>query len=92
MEAAVTTRSELLIPDGWKPQSGTRVEVMPAKEGAPPPGGVWRVIDRGPSPSGWWLMPASDKARDWARRWPNAMTQGCIEVSGRLLVPPGRQT
>lgn len=87
----MTARTELLIPDGWKPRPGSRVTVLPSKDVPSPPTGLWRVLDRGPSPSGWWLMPADDKAREWAAHWPNAMTQACIDIAGRLLVPPGKQ-
>lgn len=86
----MTARAELLIPDGWRPKPGTRVSVRSSKDVPHPPGGVWRVIDRGPSPSGWWLQPADDKAREWAKHWPHQLTQGCVEMSGRLLVPPGK--
>lgn len=82
-------RAELLVPDGWKPKPGARCIVQPSKDIPSPPGGVWRVIDRAPSPNAWWLQPADDDARTWAAKWPNAMTQGCVEVAGRLLVPPG---
>ncbi len=83
------SRAELLVPEGWKPKPGARVAVLPSKEVPSPPAGLWRVLDRGPSATGWWLMPADDKARDWAAKWPNAVTQGCVEAPGCLLVPPG---
>lgn len=80
------TRAELLVPEGWKPRPGIRVQVRPSKD-EPSPLGVWRVIDR--TPGGWWLQPSDDRARGWAQHWPNAVTQGCVEVAGKLLVPPG---
>jgi hypothetical protein len=83
-------RAELLVPDGWKPKPGARVTVQPSKDMPQPPGGVWKVLDRGPSSNGWWLMPSDETAKAWAKHWPNQLTQGCIEVNGRLLVPPGR--
>jgi hypothetical protein len=81
------TRASLLVPEGWKPRPGIRVEIQATKDAPSPPLGVWRVIDR--SPAGWWLQPADDRARAWAQHWPNALTQGCVEQPGRLLVPPG---
>jgi hypothetical protein len=80
-------RAELLVPDGWRPARGNRVTVLASKDDPRPPAGVWRVVDR--APAGWWLIPHDDTAREWARRWPNQVTQGCVEVSGRRLIPPG---
>lgn len=84
------SRAELLVPEGWKPKPGARVRVLPSKDVPHPPSGVWRVIDRGPSTNGWWLMPVDQAAKDWAAHWPNAITQGCIEIAGRLLAPPAK--
>lgn len=82
------SRAELLIPDGWKPAPGMRVQILTSKDRPLPPAGTWRIIDRGPSTNGWWLMPANEPARQWASKWPNEMVQGCLEVVGRLLAPP----
>jgi hypothetical protein len=84
-------RTELLLPDGWKPTRNTRVEVLPDADEPVPPAGVWRIVDRsggGPGPH-WWAQPVDEQARAWAAGHGDRITSGCLEVKGLRCVPPG---
>lgn len=60
-----------LRPEGWAPKPGSRVVLLARKgappDEAPPPPGVWVVIDRAPEGTGyWWVMPHDGEAKTWA--------------------------
>lgn len=59
-----------LRPEGWAPQSGSRVvllpETNPPADAPEPPPGVWVVIDRAPEPRHWWAQPDDGESRAWA--------------------------
>lgn len=97
-------RGQLTLPEGWQVTRNARVQVLPLQvEGARlgvagklpdawQPLGTWRVIDRAPDTRGansWWLQPADDCAKGWARAHRADCTQGCVNVPGRLVVPAG---
>lgn len=87
------SRTDLLVPDGWRPERNARVIVLPHRDEPVPPVGVWRIIDRsagGPGPH-WWAQPHDDLARAWAERHRSRIVQGCLEVIGLRLAPPGTQ-
>jgi hypothetical protein len=85
------SRADLLVPEGWKPARGARVSVLPHVDEPVPPAGVWRIIDRSAGDPGphWWAQPHDDAARAWAQAHPSRIVQGCLEVKGLRLVPPG---
>lgn len=98
----MTTRRDLAVPAGWKPERLAQVQVLPLQvKGARPgangrrpdawrPAGVWRVLDRSPDVRGagsWWLAPVDPQARAWAARNHADVLQGHVSVPGRLLVP-----
>lgn len=85
------SRSELLVPEGWAPRRGSAVCVLPHRDEPVPPAGVWRIIDRSPTEPGpyWWAQPHDDEARRWAARHGSRIVQGCLDVKGLRLVPPG---
>lgn len=85
----MSTRAELLVPEGWAPRRGSVVGILKTKDEPAVPG-RWYLFERSPHGAGeWWAMPRDDDARAWAKRNPNAMTQGSMSVSGRRLVPFG---
>ncbi len=84
-------RAELLVPEGWAPRIGSRVTILPHRDDPVPAPGVWRVIDRAPEASSWWLTPVDDKARDWAAAHPARVVSRCLSIAGRRLVPPGHK-
>jgi hypothetical protein len=81
------TRNDYLLPDGWVPARGSRVVLIGTKDDPEPPPGVYRLIEK--APLGWWAQPTDDVARAWATEHPGAVVQGCLQVPGRRLVPPG---
>lgn len=85
------SRARLLVPEDWRPTRGTRVEVLPHRDEPVPPAGVWRIIDRSAGDPGphWWVMAVDEAAQQWAQRHPRRIVQGCLEVKGLRLVPPG---
>lgn len=87
------SRTELLVPEGWKPARGARVSVLPHTDEPVPPAGVWRIIDRSAGEPGphWWAQPVDDAARAWAAGHPARILQGCLEVKGLRCVPPGHR-
>lgn len=82
------SRAELLVPEGWAPRRGAHVSILATKD-APAIPGRWYLFER--APGGWWAQPNDDSARVWAKRNPNAVTMGCLEVAGRRLVPHGHK-
>lgn len=95
-------RRDLVIPEAWQVTRDARVQVLPLGRqqattrgiGRPPapwqPAGVWRTIDRSPDMRGtgsWWLQPVDDAARAWTAAHRADVTQGCVSVPGRLIVP-----
>lgn len=87
------SRADQLIPEGWSPGRNMRVMVQPATDEPVPPAGVWRILDRSPGGPGphWWLMPHDDAARGWLAAHLSRAVQGCTEVKGLRLAPPGTQ-
>ena len=70
-----------------RPSRGAVARVMPTEDRPNPEAGSWKLFEKGPGPGEWWAMPVDDVARAWAKRWPNAITQGCALLPGRALVP-----
>jgi hypothetical protein len=48
---------------------------------------MWKILDRAPEPTAWWLMALDDDARRYAER--NG-TSGCISRTAHGLVPVDR--
>jgi hypothetical protein len=81
------TRSSMLVPEDWNPRRGNRVSLLPTKDDPRPAPGVWFVLDR--APDGRWLQPHDEAARTWADKHAQLLTQRCLQLPGRRLVPPG---
>lgn len=52
-----------------------------------PPRGTFRLIEK--APLGWWAQPVDAPAKEWTVEHPAVVVQGCIQVPGRRLIPPG---
>lgn len=74
------SRAEKLVPEGWTPRRGYRVEFTDTKD-SPAPAGRWYVIDR--APDGWWVKPSDDAARWWLAQHPEQRVQGHLALDGR---------
>jgi hypothetical protein len=80
-----------LLPEGWAPHQGGHVRIVadpkaPA-DAAPPPAGIWWVVDRAPEAHMWWLRASDDDALAWVADHPGEVVQGCVQTSGRWLIP-----
>lgn len=85
------SRAELLVPEGWAPRIGSTVAILPHRDDPVPAPGAWRVVDRAPEPSHWWITPVDDLARSWADAHPQRVTSRCLAMPSRRLVPPGHR-
>jgi len=87
----VSGRTDLLVPEGWKPARNVRVIVLPHTDEPVPPAGVWRIVDRSAGTPGphWWAQPVDEPAQRWAQRHPGRIVSGCLEIKGLRCVPPG---
>lgn len=87
------SRTDLLVPEGWAPRRGAVVVVLPHRDEPVPPSGRWRLIDRSPGEPGphWWALPIDEAARTWAGKHPSRIVQGCLELKGLRVVPPGHK-
>jgi hypothetical protein len=47
--------------------------------------GAWRVIDKAPEPTYWWLQPANPTSRSWAAEHPTRLVSGCVKAAGRTF-------
>lgn len=87
----MSTDELALRPSGWAPKPGGHVRVVAdpkaAPDVAPPPAGIWVVIDRAPEARHWWLMAKDDDAKAWVTEHPGGVISGCVAVSGRWLMP-----